>query len=97
MLVVWKLDREREDGRRTGERWGEARGLGLRDVSPLHVAAYIRTRRGREGPEARRHQGGRGAGDAAAGAVALDAYVEAGVLDDPKVVLFQDRRPAGRR
>ena len=27
--------------------WCEARGLGLRDVSPLHVAAYIRTHPGR--------------------------------------------------
>ena len=26
--------------------WCEARGLGLRDVSPLHVAAYIRTHPG---------------------------------------------------
>ena len=32
-------------GRAVGQflRWCEARGLGLRDVSPLHVAAYIRT------------------------------------------------------
>ena len=26
--------------------WCEARGLGLRDISPLHVAAYIRTHPG---------------------------------------------------
>ena len=52
--------------------WCEARGLALRDVSPLHVAAIrmlgdwlvvnqvlpVNPRRGGSRPEARRHQGG---------------------------------------
>ena len=40
--------RGRQYGRAVGQflGWCEARGLGLRDVSPLHVAAYIRTHPG---------------------------------------------------
>ena len=34
--------------------WCEARGLGLRDVSPLHVAAYIRTHPG-SAPTVKQH------------------------------------------
>ena len=51
--VLRRKDREREDaaayGRAVGQflGWCEARGLRLRDVSPLHVAAYIRTHPGR--------------------------------------------------
>ena len=43
-------------GRVAGQflRWCEARGLGLRDVSPLHVAAYIRTHPG-SAPTVKQH------------------------------------------
>ena len=50
--VLRGADRERADaaayGRAVGQflGWCEGRGLGLRDVSPLHVAAYIRTHPG---------------------------------------------------
>ena len=58
--VLRRKDREREDagGVRAGRRailgWCEARGLGLRDVSPLHVAAYIRTHPG-SAPTVKQH------------------------------------------
>ena len=43
-------------GRAVGQflRWCEARGLGLRDVSPLHVATYIRTHPG-SAPTVKQH------------------------------------------
>ena len=43
-------------GRAVGQflEWCEARGLGLRDVSPLHVAAYIRTHPG-SAPTVKQH------------------------------------------
>ena len=45
-----------EYGRAVGQflAWWEARGLGLRDVSPLHVAAYIRRPPG-SAPSVRQH------------------------------------------
>ena len=89
--VLRRKNREREDaGGGTDGRWGNSwggasrEGSGLRDVSPLHVAAYIPPRvgphgeaapRGDPGAEARRHQGGDAGGrplrgDAAGGLTA---------------------------
>ena len=94
--------------------WCEARGLGLRDVSPLHVAAYIRTHPGSV-PTVKQHLAAiRMLGDCSSrlhekggkrhdvpahhrAAAALDAYVEAAGLEEPKAALFQTMDPAGRQ
>ena len=90
--------------------WCEARGLGLRDVSPLHVAAYIRTHPW-SAPTVKQHLAAiRMLGDWLVvsqvlpvnpvhhrAAAALDAYVEVGGIDEPKAALFQTVDPAGRR
>ena len=75
-------------GRAVGQflAWCAARGLGLTAVSPLHVAAYIRTHPG-SAPTVKQHL---------AAIRMLDDYLAWAGLDAATAALFQSVDPAGR-
>ena len=76
--------------------WCEARGLGLRDVSPLHVAAYIRTHPG-SAPTVKQHLAAiRMLGDWLVVSQVLPVNPAAAVRG-PKHVVTKGRRRSSRR